>query len=137
MCHRQLFFTKVINPSKFYDRKLIFLVSNLHPPSYPLQPNIFAYAPQSCSWSLFPRWLDQARRCGHSTLSSEIMVDCQSRYCRLSRAHPLNCQRCTCRRYYGEFVRLAALLALKFHRATRTFSISRGALEIFLSHVNG
>ncbi|KAJ6596890.1 hypothetical protein DFH09DRAFT_1133027 [Mycena vulgaris] len=43
----------------------------------------------------------KALRCGHSTYSSEVVVDCQSRYCRLSNAHPPNCPRCTCRRYYG------------------------------------
>ncbi|KAJ7940642.1 hypothetical protein B0H13DRAFT_1939088 [Mycena leptocephala] len=49
----------------------------------------------------------KALRCGHSIYSSEIMVDCQSRYCRLSTAHPRNCiQRCTCRRYYGQPERL-------------------------------
>ncbi|KAJ7273710.1 hypothetical protein B0H12DRAFT_507490 [Mycena haematopus] len=50
----------------------------------------------------------KALRCGHSTYSSEIMVDCQSRYCRLSSAHPRNCPRCTCRRYYGQPERLVS-----------------------------
>ncbi|KAJ7452415.1 hypothetical protein B0H11DRAFT_2073310 [Mycena galericulata] len=49
----------------------------------------------------------KAIRCGHSTYSSEVLIDCQSRYCRLSTAHPPSCsQRCTCRRYYGQPERL-------------------------------
>ncbi|KAJ7449807.1 hypothetical protein FB451DRAFT_739113 [Mycena latifolia] len=48
----------------------------------------------------------KALRCGHSIYSREVVVDCLSRHCRLSTAHPPTCQRCTCRRYYGQPERL-------------------------------
>ncbi|KAJ7285839.1 hypothetical protein C8J57DRAFT_1285958 [Mycena rebaudengoi] len=45
-------------------------------------------------------------RCGHSTYETEVLVDCQSRFCRISSAHPPNCRPCACRRYYGHPQRL-------------------------------
>lgn len=52
----------------------------------------------------------RARECGHLSKIGERVVDCNSRSCFLSAAHPRNCgahgQRCNCRRYYGQPERL-------------------------------
>ncbi|KAJ3759874.1 hypothetical protein EV361DRAFT_531350 [Lentinula raphanica] len=44
--------------------------------------------------------------CGHLTFTGETNIDCRSRHCHLSTAHPPSCGSprapCNCKRYYGQ-----------------------------------
>ncbi|KAJ3987332.1 hypothetical protein F5890DRAFT_1405499 [Lentinula detonsa] len=44
--------------------------------------------------------------CGHLTFTGETNIDCRSRHCHLSTAHPSSCDSprapCSCKRYYGQ-----------------------------------
>ncbi|KAI6108980.1 hypothetical protein EV401DRAFT_2271863 [Pisolithus croceorrhizus] len=44
--------------------------------------------------------------CGHNSFQGDSVIDCRSRDCTISSHHPSPCNRCTCRRYYGQPHRL-------------------------------